>query len=360
MAQNYAKKVKAVKRGKSVAGKLHKYFIWILLAFLAMIIGSAYLFWKLERGGEGSFLEALWTILFTLIGQGEFADNPRTLIGRMIVFTLSIIGISLLGVVLSEILTRIMKKNLRNMLGLNTCKYSGHTILCGWNGRAELVLKELESAGTKAAVITTTKPAALERSDVFFVAGEPTSNDRLIQAGIKRAESAIIFAQKFPGLSDDDVDAHTVLTALAVESLRSEIYTVAELLNPENERHARRAHVDDIIFCERTLGGIVAACSSQQGISSFITDILTYSDGGASLHANDITEEWNGKTAGELFASMQADGALPLGLMTLDEKADTELWQHRINPPEDTVIQIPMRVVFISNDGAWKITEAAQ
>ncbi len=360
MAQNFAKKVKAVKRGKSVAGKLHKYFIWILLAFLVMILGSTFLFWKLERGGEGSFLEALWTILFTLIGQGEFADNPHTLIGRMIVFTLSIIGISLLGVVLSEILTRIMKQNLRSILGLNTCKYSGHTILCGWNGRAELVLKELASAGTEVAVITPTKPTALDHSDVFFVAGEPTSNERLIQAGIKNAESAIIFAQKSPGLSNDDVDAHTVLTALAVESLCPEIYTVAELLNPENERHARRAHVDDVIFPERTLAGIVAACSSQQGISSFITDILTFSDGGASLHASDIAEEWNGKTVGELFASMRAEGDLPLGLMTLDEKAETELWQHRINPPADMVLQTPMRVVFISNDGEWKITEAAQ
>ncbi len=359
MAQNYAKRVKGLKRGTNMAGKLHKYFFRILLGFLVMIFGSTYLYWKLERGGEGSVFEALWTILFTLIGQGEFANNPSTLVGRIIVFTLSIVGISLLGVVLSEVLTRIMKSNLKNMLGLNVCKYSGHTILCGWNGRAELVLKELAAAGTQAAVISPTKPAALAHSDVFFVAGEPTSTERLIQAGIERAESAIIFAEKAPGLTNDDVDAHTVLTALAVETLRPEIYTVIELLNPKNERHARRAHVDDIVFCERTLAGIVATCSSQQGISSFVSDVLCYSDGGASLRAADIAAEWDGKTAGALFASMRAEGDLPLGLMMPDStSAASERWLHSINPPDDTVIKLPMRAVFIAHDE--KTTEAEQ
>ncbi|MDY4032839.1 MAG: potassium channel family protein [Pyramidobacter sp.] len=350
MASNYSKKVKGLKRGANMAGKLHKYFFWILLGFLALVSGSAYLYWKLERGGEGSVFEALWTILFTLIGQGEFANTPHTIVGRVIVFALSIVGISVLGVVLSEVLTRVMKYNLKNMLGLNACRYEGHTIFCGWNGRAELVLKELAASGRQVAVLTRAKPAELSHYDVFFVAGEPTNEARLIQAGIEKAESAIVFAEPQPGLTNDDLDAHTVLTALAVESLRPEIYTVVELLDPANERHARRTHVDDIVYCESTLADIVAACASQQGISSFIGDILTYSDRGSALRAADIEPQWENRSTGELFAAMQADGELPLGVMTPDASSGAERWRHEINPPASRPVRLPMRVVFISKN----------
>lgn len=350
MALNYSKKVKGLKRGANMAGKLHKYFLWILLGFLALVSGSAYLYWKLERSGEGSIFEALWTILFTLIGQGEFANNPHTMVGRVIVFVLSIFGISVLGVVLSEVLTRVMKYNLKNMFGLNMCRYEGHTILCGWNGRAGLVVKELIASGQQVAVLTRVKPAELSHYDVFFVAGEPTNSARLLQAGIEKAESAIIFAEAQQGLTNDDIDAHTVLTALAVESLRPEIYTVVELLDRANERHARRANVDDVVYCKSTLADIVAACASQQGISSFISDILTYSDSGSALHAADIEPQWENRTIGELFAAMQNDGELPLGIMTPDVSSGTERWSHKINPPASTSIKLPMRVVFISKN----------
>ncbi len=350
MAQNYAKRVKGLKRGAKFAGRLHRYFFWILLAFVALVFGSAYLYWKLERGGEGGLLEALWTILFTLIGQGEFASHPRTMVGRVIVFALSIVGISLLGVVLSEVLARVMKYNLRSLMGLNRCGYEGHTILCGWNSRAELVLKELLASGTRVAVVTPVKPAALSRCDAFFVAGEPTSEERLVQAGIDRARSAIVFAERAGGLSADETDARTVLTALAIETARGGIYTVVELLNPANERHARRAGVDDIVLCERTLADIVAASASQPGVSSFIDDILCHSDDGCALHAADIDARWEGGTAGELFESMLARGELPLGVMTPAEDAAAERWEHEINPSPTRPIKLPMRVVFISRN----------
>lgn len=350
MAQNYAKRVKGLKRGAKFAGKLHRYFFWIFLAFGVLLFGSTYLYWKLERGGQGSLPEALWTILFTLIGQGEFASHPQTMVGRVIVFVLSIVGISLLGVVLSELLARVMKYNIKNMMGLNRCKYKGHAILCGWNGRAELVLKELIASGKQVAVLTPVKPAALSRYDAFFVAGEPTSEERLIQAGIENAESAIVFAERADGMSDDEVDANTVLTALALEALRREIYTVIELLNPANERHARRTGVDDVVFCERTLADIVAASASQRGISSFISDILCYSDDGSALHAADVDPRWEGRTTGELFNALLKEGDLPLGVMTPVTNAASERWEHEVNPPADRPVVLPMRVVFISRN----------
>lgn len=347
MGSKFTKTVKGMKRGKNLSSRLHRYFAWILLLSVVMIFGSAYAYWKIETAGQGSFSEALWTVVFTLIGQGEFARSPSSIVGKVIVFLLSVVGISLLGVVLSEVVARVMKHNMRGMLGLNQCKFKGHTILCGWNGRAEIVLKELLSAGQKVAVIASQKPAALAKYDAFFIAGEATNETTLRQAGVENAESAIVFAENSEGLSPNDIDSRSVLTALALETLCPEIYSVIELLNPENECHAQRAHVDDIIFCDRILANVVASCASQRGISAFIGDILSHSDDGSALCAQPVEDEWNGRTVGELFAALRSEGMLPVGIMTLGSSSSTEEWIHQINPAPETVLTMPVRAIFI-------------
>ncbi len=348
MGTKYTKTVKGMKRGKNLSSKLHRYFIWILLLLITMIFGSAYLYWSLESAGKGSFADALWTVVFTLIGQGEFAKSPNSIIGKVIVFLLSVVGISLLGVVLSEVLARVMKYSMRGMLGLNSCKYEGHTLLCGWNGRSELVLKELLSSGQKVAVIAQQKPAVLSHYDAFFIAGEATNEKILKQAGIDQAESAVVFAESTQGLSVNDIDSRTVLTALALESLRPEIYSVIELLNPKNECHARRAHVDDIIFCDRMLANVVASCASQKGISAFVNDILSHSDNGSALCAKTIDESWEGRPIGGLFEALRSEGCLPVGIMTPGTATATEEWIHEINPAPQKIISLPMRAIFIA------------
>lgn len=345
MALNYAKTVKAMKRGKSVAGKLHKYFALILAAFIALVIGSAYLYWKLERGGEGNLGEAIWTIMFTLIGQGEFAQNPITVAGRVIVFLLSIIGISMLGVVLSEVLTRIMKYNLNNILGLNKCKYQHHTIICGWNSHADLVIQELLAAGKQIAVISPTKPAELDKHEVFFVAGDPTNDEILKQAGVANADAAIILAVSGQGLDKDDIDARTILTGLAIESINSKVYTVAELIAPKNAPHAKRANIDDTIYAQTAIADITATAAAQQGTISFIADLLT-GTGGTRLCAAELGQEWEGKTVGELFSLARENGDLPIGLIS--PKTPTKERTHKLNPPETQVITLPQKIAYIT------------
>ena len=345
MARKYAKTVKALKRGKNAAGKLHRYFLPLLAGFLALIIGSAYLYWKLERGGEGTLGGAVWTIMFTLIGQGEFAENPSTPAGRVIVFLLSIIGISMLGVVLSELLARVMKYNIKSILGLNECRYRGHTIICGWNTHADLIIRELTATGHKVALIAPAKPDGAKEIDAFFVAGDPSDDEKLKQAGIENADTAIILSQPAEGLSADEIDARTILTGLAVETLRRETYTVAELINPSNAQHAEHAGIDDTVFAQKIIADITATAASQQGITSFIADLLTES--GSRLCTGEIDEAWNGKTVGELFYAMREEGLLPIGLTNAESG-------HAVDPRADTVLGPTDCAVYITADDSAK------
>lgn len=348
MSTKFVKIVKNARRGRAFSKKFRLNLLFSLFFLLALLLGSAWLVWKQERGFDGSYIDSLWTVLFTLIGQGEFAAAPRTVLGRVVVFLLSIVGVALFGVVFSEILQRMMSSKLREMMGMSRCKYQGHVLICGWNRRAELIIRQLLASGRQIALVAETRPANLP-AEVFFVSGRASEKEVLSRGGLDSAAAAIILSD--PGAGDDD--SRTILTGLAVESLNPSVYSVMELHNPDNERYARFAHVDDIIYTDQLIADITAICTHYEGISSFIRDILSVTDGGHSVAALDVTEAFEGKTIGELFDRFCGDGLLPLGVIVPPEaRPDTPVaqWRSRINPERRETVTLPMKVVYIKKD----------
>jgi voltage-gated potassium channel len=351
MSARFMKLVKSARRGKAIAKRLRRHFFWVTLGFGALLFGSAYLVWQQEHNYQGPYVNALWSVLFTLIGQGEFATNPKTIPGRMIVFVLSVVGVAMLGVVLSEIMQRLMTSKLRELMGMSRCKYVGHTLICGWNERGRRILKELIATGKQAAVVASERPAALS-SEVFFIAGSPTDEEALLRAGVADAAVAVMLAgvPSSPLIPGGDMDAKTILTALAVKAANPEIYSVIELVNPDNERHARLARVDDIIYCDRIIAEITATCATNAGISVFMRDILCASDEGHRFAAFDVPAEFEGRTLGEFFARLRSEQHLPVGVITPPKDAPHAppgLWTPQINPGEDLEISLPMKAVCI-------------
>ena len=353
MSIRFAKVVKSARRGKKLAKKFTRHFIWIVLGFVLLLVGSAYLVWYQEYDFQGSYADALWTVLFTLVGQGEFATNPRTVPGRVTVFVLSIVGVALLGVIFSELIQRLMTSKLKEMMGMSRCGYKGHTLICGWNERGRHILKELEATGKPAALIAKERPPFLPADNVFFVAGSPSDEEILMRAGIKEADTAIILADSRGGGGGDDVDARTILTALAVEATHPEIYSIIELTNPANERHARLAQVDDIIYCDSLIAEVTATCAVYAGISVFMKDILCASDEGHRFAAFPVASEYEGETVGTLFGMYRKDGYLPVGIILPPQNepdAPLGLWRSRVNPPEADRVRLPMKIVCIAKN----------
>lgn len=350
MSARFMKLVKSARRGRNLGKKFQQHLLYFLLAFGVLLFGSAWIVWCKEHNFQGAYLDSLWSVLFTLIGQGEFATNPKTITGRIIVFTLSIVGVALLGVVLSEIMQRLMTSKLRELMGMSRCKYEGHTLICGWNERGRLILRELLASGKQIAVIAAERPSLLPVDDVFFVAGSPSDDEILQRAGIMTAEAAIILADCSSGTTNGDVDAKTILVALAVEATKPDIYSVIELVDPANERHARLAKVDDIIYCDRLIAEITATCAVNAGISVFMRDVLCASDEGHRFAAFDIPAEFEGKSVGELFAFFRQNHDLPVGIIVPPEngpQVPMAEWISLVNPNEDMKVPLPAKAVCI-------------
>lgn len=347
----FVKVVKSARRGKALSKRLRRHIVWVFIGFFVLFLGASLLVWQQEHEMQGPFTDSMWTVLFTLVGQGEFATSPRTVVGRITVFFISIVGVALLGVIFSEIIQRLMSSKLREMMGMSRCKYVGHTVICGWSERARLILKELDAIGQEAAVVAKERPANFPGGDVFFIAGSSTDDEILERAGIKEAAAVIILADRSGNPDDSDVDARTILIALAVESCNPKAYSVIELTHPENERHARHARVDDIIYSDSIIAEITATCALYTGISVFMHDILCASDDGHSFASFDVDPKFEGKTIAELFTEYQekTDDLAVAVIVPPDGKPDAPLsqWHSRANPERTMNVTLPMKIVMI-------------
>ncbi|MBQ7220927.1 MAG: potassium channel protein [Synergistaceae bacterium] len=351
-AKSFVKTVKNARRGVKYAKKFHNKLALAVLLFLGLIGGSALFVWWQERNFTGSYFDALWTVLFTLIGQGEFATSPHTMWGRIIVFFLSIFGVALFGVVFAEVMQRLINSRIKailgEMMGINTCKYEGHILVCGWNQRGVYLIREILSAGQQAAVIAKERPADLN-SEVFFVQGNPSEREALLKGGITHAQGAIILGD--PDFGEDD--SHSILTALAVEDTAPDVYTVMELHDPENERYARYAHVDDILYSDSLIAGITSMCTHNEGISAFIRDILSTADDGHSFATIDAKPGDAGRTIDEFFARLKKEDVLPIGVLSPGKPdAPVSEWVSYVNPDGRMKVTLPMKAVCIVKD-SW-------
>ena len=354
-AKDFIRNVKHARQGISISKKLKHSLLGMTSALILILLGSAFFVWWQERNFSGSYFEALWTVLFTLIGQGEFAASPRTFWGRIIVFLLSIFGVALFGVVFAEVVQRVINSRIKAMIeeiiGMNTCKYEGHVIICGWNGRGPYLVRELMAAERQVAIIAKERPDGLPEDNVFFVQGNPSESETLRRGGLQKAQGAIILGD--PDYGNDD--SHSILTALAVENISPDVYTVMELHNPENERYARYAHVDDILYSDSLIADITAMCTHNEGISAFIRDVLSTADDGYSFASFDVSYDYEGKTIGEMFDYCKGEGAFPVAVIVPPEdyavnKVPVSEWKSIVNPSTETKIELPMKVVCFVKD----------
>lgn len=351
-ADRFVKTVKNARRGVSLSKKLGRRLGLVIVAFISLLAVSALLVWWLERNFTGSYIDSLWSVLFTLIGQGEFAASPHTFWGRVIVFLISIFGVAVLGVIFAEVLQRLINSKIKQiigeMMGINSCKFEGHILICGWNGRGPYLVRELLAAAKQVALIAKDRPDNLD-PDIFYVQGNPSDRESLLKGGVQKAQGAIILGD--PEYGNDD--SHAIFTGLAVETLAPDVYTVMELHDPENERYARYAHVDDILYTDSLIADITAMCTHNEGISAFIRDVLSAADNGYSFASDDVPEDFNGRTVAELFGYCKKGGALPLAVLTPPEgKRDVPVseWVSQVNPSDEMKIKLPMKVVCLVKD----------
>jgi voltage-gated potassium channel len=271
---------------------------------------------SLERSSYpqwGSPDQAFWTSFYMLFSGQPLPGIPRTLAGNLVVTFIMFMNATIFAMFTGTISAFMIDKlRVDNQL-TDWEQLNNHLIICGWNKTAEILVRHYQTVSknehTPVIVIAQFDEESIFidaklKDQVRFINEDFTKVSVLEKAGIRRAKTCIILADKSHGRSEQDADARTILTALTVERLSPEVYTCAELINREYGAHLEMGQVNDYVISEEQNGFILAQSALNPGLMKVFNELLT-GEHGNQFYRLLISERWVDKTFLELFSYLK-------------------------------------------------------
>ncbi len=296
---------------------------------------------------ESSF----WATIFFLVATEPMIDTPRTNVGRVIVLAVMFGGLTTFAL-FTGIVTALMVNRLKRRMEIDDMdrfQLNEHIVICGWNRLVPLIIEEIGSTpsqrDTAVVVVADLEDAPEEvtkarEARLYFVRGDYTKPETLELARIPYAKRAIIVADTtIPQRSDQDRDARTVLAALMIERMKPDIYTCAELLNPDNEVHLRAAGIEEVVVTSEAGGHHLAMAALHFGLANVLNELMT-GKVGDTLRKLVIPSKYFGITFIEAVERYKREeNALLIGVEVHGQDGPrAEGYEMRLNPEGELVL----------------------
>jgi voltage-gated potassium channel len=276
-----------------------------LFLYIAIVIGIgtiSILFFESDLTVE----EAVWWCIVTLTTVGYGDITPTTWGGRVVAALLMMFGIGLLGIFSATIASILIQEKLLEEKGMSSYCFQNHMIVCGWNHRAQVIIRELQSdpASTQSEIILIaeieSKPIEVEQ--ISFIKGA-VNDETLQRANLAEASTIIILGDD--RLDEESRDARVVLTTLTVESINPDVYTIVELVKETYVQYCERAHADEIIVSSELASQVISRAAVNHGVSRLFSDIVSTHIQGTQLNKLPVPRDLIGCTFLEALIQMK-------------------------------------------------------
>jgi voltage-gated potassium channel len=261
----------------------------VLLAAVLTYGTTGFLYFEQPGNPDLVWNDALWYSIVTLttVGYGDFF--PKTAGGRFLVGApLMLIGIGLLGFILSVVATALITAKSKELKGMSSVNLKQHVVLINFPGMAKL-LRLLDELAADPAIGTDTQLVLIDRDlpelppelvarAVRYVRGDPTRDDTLQRAAIKSASHAIVLSSA-NSADPAAADALNVTITLAIEARTSHVNTVVECLDPGTEELLRKAGCDRVVCSARFEALYVSQELLNPGMQDIVADLLSTGHG---------------------------------------------------------------------------------
>lgn len=265
----------------------------------------------------------------TTVGYGD--KVPATAFGRIFAAALMVIGVVVTSILSGTIASIFVDRKIKEGKGLQDITLKGHVVVCGWNRTAGAILDGLQQfAGRKPLGVVLINEADPEdfqvlvtrypNLDLRLVRGDFTNEITLRRGAAAAARAAIVVSDTSGSNSAANADERTILGSLAVKSLNPSITISAEIANPENEQHLRRAKVDSILIAGEFNGFLFAASTFSKGLAAAVKEMLSLQSR-SRIRVAAIPSSYVGKTFGDLMEHFIRMGkGILIGLLTEEKK----------------------------------------
>lgn len=290
--------------------------VTLLTLAILWYAASGFLYFELEGQPDLSWIDAFWWafVTMTTVGYGDlFPKSPggRYLIG----IPTMIVGISILGYLLSMVASFLVERRNRELKGLGTVTLTDHLLIVHYPGllRVREVVDEyradLKSKDRGVVLVDQDLeelPAELEARGVRFVRGDPTLEPTLHNASAGTASQAIILSRR-PG--DRTSDHASLAVTLTLEKLWPDLHTVAECVDAAHVPLLERCGCDSVVCLDQLSSRLLVQEALDPGVQALVHE-LTSNTYGQQLYAVKAT----GSTWAECRGALEGTGALAVGL----------------------------------------------
>ena len=296
--------------------------------FIVMMLGG-FIIKYLESGSITEKESPFWWAIVTMttVGYGDF--SPSTPEGRLFAVFIMFAGIALVSLLTASISSIYVAKRIREDKGLEKVNLSDHIVLCGWNENAESIIDSLRNLSEKNSLhlilvneihedIVNHLRNKYKDIDLYFVAGDFTSEEILKRASIEQAHTVIII----PNIDDEKIgspDEKTIFATLTIKSMSSTVRVVAYLMHRENLTHIRRANVDEVVLSDDFGAYMLASHVMDPGIPQTTKGLLNASSD-ERLRRVDIPSQFVGRSFDDLFEYFRStNGWILVGMYSEEE-----------------------------------------
>ena len=217
-----------------------KIALWFAGLAALLILGSLGFVWI-----EGwSFFDSLYMTVTTLTTVGYGEVHPLSRIGKIYNMALILGGMGVMLYIVTSLARVVVEGEIKAALGKRKLlkhikRLKNHYIICGFGRIGEIIARQLRQRGL-AVVVIENKPellTELEEAGYYFLAGDATREEVLLEAGIERAKGLVAVVHS---------DAANVYITLTARSLNPNLFIVARAEDMGAEQKLRRAGADRV------------------------------------------------------------------------------------------------------------------
>jgi voltage-gated potassium channel len=319
------------------------------LVMLAVIFASSALV-MFERDSNPSlrtFPQAFWFSVYSVVAAEPIPGPPQTLGGHVVAVMVILTGLFTFATVVGTISALVADRMRTGDLIMEWEDLKDHLIVCGWNRKAEIIIREFVAAypdDERPIVVVAELEAGIpqlidpaSRARVQFLNDDFTKLEAIEKAGVRRAARCILLSDMAKGRKERDADARTVLAALTIERLNPAIYTVAEIHRREHAIHLEMGKVNDYVVSGEQSAFLLAQSAITRGVMSVFSELLTREHGNRFSRCS-VTKTWKGRTFLDLMIHMkEKHNALLIGVEQ-DEKIVVNPTGYVLRGDEDVVL----------------------
>lgn len=215
-----------------------------------------------------SILDAFYMTVITISTTGYREVAPLHPAGKIFTSFIIITGVAALAYLGGKAAQMILEKTIlrRKKMSRMVNSLNGHYIVCGYGRMGQAICEGLKENNVEFVVIENSeeKIEMIEEKGYLTVQGDCTSDDVLINAGLKRAKGLVAVVR---------TDAENVFAALSAKGLNPDIFVVSRAIEEGTESKLIKAGADRVVKPYELGGSRMVQLLLRPGVTDFIDGV---------------------------------------------------------------------------------------